>query len=336
MRRAEEKHKTEWLNADDEKTKWSRIKTFAGLDDKSSADMEIVTNFGPTKSGPVLSPYMNEYFRSKAENLKKKTSPSLTRSLYYTTKYREKNVGLAQEEFTFKGTDMDTLRRHISDLSNTSSVGVDDIPTYIIKKFARVLSPVLLHLVNLSITQSRYPVLWKTGIITPIPKSGSLMEAKNWRPIVLNAIPSKLLERILNEQLMQYMRSNLLDPITQHAYRFGRSCVTAWIDLDTFISKNLNDGKVVGLVLTDQSAAFNVLQKDILVGRLKLLGVGETACNLVQDYLTGRKTKCTVNGFTSSTIDLSSGVGEGSVIGPTLYTLGQVCVSIVCDIVKVC
>ena len=160
------------------------------------------------------------------------------------------------------------------------------------------------------------------------------MEAKNWRPIVLNCIPSKLLERILNEQLMQYMRSNLLDPITQHAYRFGRSCVTAWVDLDTFISKNLNDGKVVGLVLTDQSAAFNVLQSDILVGRLKLLGVGESACNLVQDYLTGRKTKCSVNGFTSSTIDLTSGVGEGSVIGPTLYTLGQVCVSSVCDIVK--
>ena len=102
------------------------------------------------------------------------------------------------------------------------------------------------------------------------------MEAKNWRPIVLNAIPSKLLERILNEQLMQYMRSNLLDPITQHAYRFGRSCVTAWIDLDTFISKNLNDGKVVGLVLTDQSAAFNVLQKDILVGRLFRLITGVT------------------------------------------------------------
>ena len=54
MRRTEEKHKTEWLNADDEKTKWSRIKTFSGLDNKSSSDMEIITNFGPTKSGPVL------------------------------------------------------------------------------------------------------------------------------------------------------------------------------------------------------------------------------------------------------------------------------------------
>ena len=84
----------------------------------------------------------------------------------------------------------------------------------------------------------------------------------------------------------------------------------------------------------DQSAAFNVLEKDILVSRLKILGFSSEACKLISNYLTGRKTKCSINGSTSNYEELSSGVGEGSVLGPTLYTLGQVCVFPVCDIVK--
>ena len=83
--------------------KWRRIKTYSGLDDKSSSEMEIITNFGPTKAGTVLAPFMNEFFRNKVEKLKQKVSPSLSRSLYYTSKYREKVCGLAQEEFSFKG-----------------------------------------------------------------------------------------------------------------------------------------------------------------------------------------------------------------------------------------
>ena len=107
-----------------------------------------------------------------------------------------------------------------------------------------------------------------------------------------------------------------------------------WTELDTFIAKQRNDNRVVGCCLTDQSAAFNVLQSDILVAKLKILGFSNSACSMITNYLTGRKTKCVVNGSMSSTVDLTSGVGEGSVLGPTLYTLGQVCVGVVCDIVE--
>lgn len=335
MRRTQDKFNRDWFNADDEKTKWSRITTFTGLNRfKDNGDMEILTNSGMTKSGPVLSGFMNNYFKTKVENLKTRTSPDLQRCLFYTRRYIQKNGTLAQEEFNFKGTDIDTLHRHTKQLSNTSSIGVDDIPTYIVKRFSKIILPYLLHIINLAITKSTYPVLWKTGIIAPIPKKGNMHDPKNWRPIVLNTILSKLLERILNEQLMQFMRRNLIDPITQHAYRTGRSTITALTDVDTFIQKHRNDGKAVALVLTDQSAAFNVLDADILVARLEVLGVGPTARKIIRDYLSGRQTKCRVNGHTSSSITLSSGVGEGSVIGPTLYTLGQVCASMVCDIVQ--
>ena len=107
---------------------------------------------------------------------------------------------------------------------------------------------------------------------------------------------------------------------SQHAYRPEKSCNSALAELDTFIQKNRDRGWAVGLCLTNQSAAFNVLQKDILLGKLQLLGFTPSALKLIQDYLTGRKTKCTVNGHTSSTVDLHSGVSKGSVLGPSLQS----------------
>ena len=335
MRKAQDDYTRCWLNTDNETKKWTRIKQYTGLDkDKNNSEMEIQTNFGKTKNPSILSNFMNVFFKDKVDRLKQRTNPNLQRSLFYTKKFLQGKEGIFDEEFSFSNTDLDTLHRHVKSLSNTSSVGVDDIPTVIVKKFKAILLPPLLHIINLCLTQSQYPTLWKTGCISPIPKKGNLSQASNWRPIVLNCVVSKLLERVMNEQIMNYMRRNHYDPPSQHAYRPEKSCNTALTELDTFIQKNRDRGWVVGLCLTDQSAAFNVLQKDILLGKLQLLGFTSSALKLIQDYLTGRKTKCTVNGHTSSTVDLHSGVGEGSVLGPSLYTLGQICVSAVCTLVK--
>lgn len=335
MRRAEENFTKKWLNDDDVSTKWTRIKDYSGLNkDSTHADMEIQTNFGKTKSGPILSRFMNQFFKTKVDRLKSKTSPDLQKSLSYTRRYVQGHTNLFDQEFSFRNTDLDNLRRHLNKLSNTSSIGVDDIPTRVIKKFSKVLMPSILHIINMCLTQSKYPTKWKTGVITPIPKRGDMSLPANWRPIIINCVISKLLERVMNEQLMTYMRENHLDPTTQHAYRQERSCSTAWTELDTFIQHHRDKNWTVALCLTDQSAAFNVLQKDILVGKLQILGFTSSACKLIENYLTGRQTKCTVNGHTSDSINLDSGVGEGSVLGPSLYTLGQVCVSVVCNMVK--
>ena len=334
MRRTEEAYTKEYLNCQDEKTKWSRIKTYAGLEKMAGADMEMMTDFGKTKSGPILSSFMNSYFKQKVEKLKAKTQVNLEKALDYTKRYKSKNNALFEDEFAFKNVDLEHLLRHANNLTNTNAMGVDEISTRVIKKFSRALLPSILHIVNLALTKSQYPSLWKTGIILPIPKRGDLSLPQNWRPIVLNTVVSKLLERVMNEQIMEFMTRNLLDPTTQHAYRRGKSCQTALTDVDSFIQKARNEKKTVIMCLTDQSAAFNVLQKDVLVGKLKILGFSSSACKLIDNYLTGRKTKCLVNGAMSSSVDLSSGVGEGSVLGPSLYTLGQVCVSMVMDIVK--
>ena len=336
MRKAKDEHTKKHLNVDDTSRRWTRVKDFAGLDQgKRNTVMEIQTDQGMTKSGKVLSKFMNQFFLNKVINLKSKTKPNIIKSLSYTQRYKLKHPSLLNEEFSFKNVDIQTIIYHLTDISNTSAEGVDGITTDFLKKFKLLLAPALLHIVNLSLTQSVYPNLWKTGVITPIPKkSNNPKSPSSWRPIVLNCIMSKLLERVMNQQMMEFLDRNQLDSPSQHAYRNGKSCTSAWIEIDSFVQSQRDQGKVISITLTDQSSAFNVLQKDIVVGKLMMLGFSNSACLLISHYLTGRQTMCKVNGAISSPIQLTSGVGEGSVLGPTLYTLGQICVSMVCDIVE--
>ena len=94
-------------------------------------------------------------------------------------------------------------------------------------------------------------------------------------------IKSKVLETILNMQLKGHMENNRLLSPTQHAYRRSKSTQTAWADLDGRIQKALDAGKYVGILLIDMSAAFNLVAKEVIIPKLKVLGVGEFAAKLL-------------------------------------------------------
>ena len=101
------------------------------------------------------------------------------------------------------------------------------------------------------------------------------------------------------------------------------------MDLDTLVQKVRNEGRVVGMVMTDMSAAFNLIKKDILLPLLKRFDFDIKSCSLVDSYLTERKTRCRIKGEMSEIVTLDSGVGEGSVLGPVFFICGMVAVSMV-------
>ena len=103
-----------------------------------------------------------------------------------------------------------------------------------------------------------------------------------------------------------------------------RSTQTAWLELDTLVASARNSGISAGLQHTDQSVAFNLIKADIIVAKLKVFGVQETALRLIRSYLTGRSTVCTVGHSTSSTVRLNNGMGEGSIVG-TLFFIATLC-----------
>ena len=103
------------------------------------------------------------------------------------------------------------------------------------------------------------------------------------------------------------------------------------MELDTVVAAARNEGRLAAVLCTDQSAAFNLVKSSIIVSKLRVFGVMESALKLIESYLTGRSTVCTVGNSTSSAVKLSSGVGEGSVVGPLFFVATLCDVTVVAD-----
>ena len=104
---------------------------------------------------------------------------------------------------------------------------------------------------------------------------------------------------------------------------------TAWADIDATIQKATDSGKFVGLLLIDMSAAFNLVAKEVIIPKLKQLGVGHFASKLLHSYLTSRRSRTKVKGVYSAWIDVKTGIGEGSILGPLIFILTIICCTMV-------
>ena len=115
--------------------------------------------------------------------------------------------------------------------------------------------------------------------LPPLTKTHSVSLPSMWAQDFVDPRDVKMseLERVINQQIMAFMTDYNVDSPTQHAYRQHKSCVSAWTDLDSFVMKSRDAGRVTVILLTDQSSAFNVLDRTILIPKLKILGFKEVS-----------------------------------------------------------
>ena len=160
--------------------------------------------------------------------------------------------------------------------------------------------------------------------VIPLLKSPSAdkLMPKSYRPVALLPIISKILEKSVFNQLVQYVEENGLVHPNLHGSRAGHSTATALTQLYDQWVEDVEEGKMVGVLLCDQSAAFDLCDHYLLVEKLKLMGVEDSAADWFWSYLSGRKQSCYVDGQLSTPLELSScGVPQGSIGGPILWLL---------------
>ena len=201
---------------------------------------------------------------------------------------------------------------------------LDPAPTWLIKDLGSLLSPFIAVLANKSLATGCFPRKYGHAIVFPLLKKNNLdaSQLKNFRPVSNLPYLSKLLERVVQTQLQQFLDEHNMMPTNQSAYRKFHSTETALLRLYNDLLVASDRGQVSGLCLLDLTAAFDTVDHQLLLLRLdRTFGVRGQAKEWLKSYLSGRS-YCVIYGKgTSSVIQVTCSVPQGSVLGPLLFIL---------------
>jgi hypothetical protein len=163
------------------------------------------------------------------------------------------------------------------------------------------------------------PPAWKQAIIHPVYKGGNRHDPNNYRPISLTSIPCKIMEKIINRSLQSFLISNNLLHPAQHGFLPTRSCLSNLTIFLNDLSKAAEVKQKMDCIFFDFSKAFDVIPHNLLMQHLEGLGILGPLCRWLSSFISGRTSRVRVCGSLSSEICVSSGVPQGSVLGPTLF-----------------
>lgn len=211
----------------------------------------------------------------------------------------------------------------IKSMGNKSCI-LDPIPTWLLKNCLDEVLPIITLIVNLSLQSGTFPNQLKTAVIRPSLKKPSLDSdlLSSYRPISNLSFLSKIIEKAVHNQLTEYLNDNKLFPSLQSGYRKSHSCETAILRIQNDVLFSMDKQSHVCLMLIDLSAAFDTINHDLLLKRLKnSYHVDKIVLQWIESYLKDRYFKVCVNGTMSEEIELNIGVPQGSILGPLLFIL---------------
>jgi hypothetical protein len=203
------------------------------------------------------------------------------------------------------------------DLDVNKGPGPDRIPPSILKKCASSFSLPLCLIFNRSLATCVFPEKWKLSFVTPIFKNGKRNDVSNYRGIAILSAVAKLFELLICRTLYDDLRCFLSD--NQHGFMKGRSTVSNLIEYSSFILKSMESGLQVDSVYTDFSKAFDKVRHCLLLHKLSSSPIDPARCELLRSYLSGRIQHIRIGSCISSEIKVTSGVPQGSHLGPLCF-----------------
>nr|CAI5820015.1 unnamed protein product [Callosobruchus analis] len=181
--------------------------------------------------------------------------------------------------------------------------------------------PHIKHIINFCLEKSVYPSSWKKSLIIPLPKKTQVSEYKDLRAISILPVLCKFIEKAVDIQLREYIEGKQILPDVQSGFRRGHSCTTALLKITDDIVSASDIGEYTIVVLLDFSRAFDTINYSLLLKILKYIGLSVSAVEFFGRYLSNRVQRVILNGDSSEFLSLTSGVPQGSVLGPLLFTI---------------
>ena len=231
-----------------------------------------------------------------------------------------KKINAAESMFM----DTNSIKHYLMSLKNKNSEGMDRIPQRILLDGADILVEPLARLFNLIYYEKKIPDQWLIAKTTPIFKNkGDINDINNYRPIANLCSVSKVFEKLILKRIHDIQESSQVDLTgeNQHGFKKNKSTLTLSSEIQSRIARALDNDEYAQLTSLDLSAAFDLVNIDLLMKRLCLIGLPKDITELISVWLRNRLFYVSVDGQNSILYDLLLGTVQGSVLGPILYAI---------------
>ena len=302
---------------------WQTLKSLGSSSKPKSSSGNLCLNVDGTPVFDKLkvAEVFNNFFTTMASTVVSKIQAgSGYFSIPFVTQFYA-NKGVAPDSFSLTPVSEDYILKLLYCINCSKSTGLDHIPAKFLRDSADAIVSPLTHIINLSLHLGKFPNDLKHARVVPIHKKNNTGDPGNYRPISILSVVSKVLEKVVHNQLYPYLHDNRLLFQYQSGFRKSFSTESCLAFLSDHVRTELDKGNYSGMLLLDLEKAFDTVNHNILVGKLKAVGLNSSVVSWFSSYLSERKQLVSISGTESSLQTITCGVPQGSVLGPLLFLI---------------